>query len=109
MKRYRISVPDEDTVVHRFFEAQNNISFSLRMVIRNFVARYGEVDATCVDLQNDVSRSESKSNTQEVSVSPKPEVRQPVVASADYSMPQIKTPSSVPMDNDGFVDPNDLL
>ncbi len=110
VKRYRISVPEEDKVFSRFAEAQNNFSFSMRAVVKAFVAKYGYVDATCIDTTTQTTPSRA----------PVPEAHspaQPVThATPSYSAPPRVSPvvpsapqTSVKADSDGFVDPSDLL
>ena len=48
--RHRFTVPTVDTVVNEWIENQNNLGFSLRVLIRAFVRQYGvNVDATCIE------------------------------------------------------------
>lgn len=48
--RYRFSVPLGDNVVNDWVDAQSNLSFSLRLLIRAFVRSYGMQDVTCLEL-----------------------------------------------------------
>lgn len=45
--RYRIAVPEADTLVHEWMKAQLNASMSLRMLIKDDVIRNGCTDVTC--------------------------------------------------------------
>jgi len=110
VKRYRISAPEEDKVFSRFAEAQNNFSFSMRAVVKAFVAKYGYVDATCIDTTAQATTPRA----------PVPEVQssaQPATPPAPFrsAPPRVQpvSPSapqtSVKTDSDGFVDPSDLL
>ena len=46
-KRFRISIPLEDTSVIEWLEKQANISFSLRVLIKEAIAQDGYIDVTC--------------------------------------------------------------
>ena len=46
-KRFRISIPLEDTSVIEWLEKQGNISFSLRTLIKKAIAQDGCIDVTC--------------------------------------------------------------
>ena len=48
VNRYRLSVPADDEVVNEFMSRQHNSSFSVRLLIKMFVQKYGLVDATCI-------------------------------------------------------------
>ena len=48
--RYRFTVPAADSVVNDWIDKQSNIGFSLRTIIRAFVATYGYQDATCLQI-----------------------------------------------------------
>lgn len=54
--RYRFTVPRNDDVVNEWMRSQANPGFSLRVLIKNFVRTYGNVDATCVELGSAVKR-----------------------------------------------------
>lgn len=110
VKRYRISVPEEDKVFSRFAEAQNNFSFSMRAVVKAFVAKYGYVDATCIDTTTQTTTPRA----------PVPEVQLPAQPAASPAPSRSVSPrvqpvspsvsqTSVKTDSDGFVDPSDLL
>lgn len=47
LKRVRISIPIADTPVLTWLSVQQNISFSIRALIKDAIARQGYVDATC--------------------------------------------------------------
>ena len=46
-KRYRFTVPLADESVLEWCENQANLSFSLRMLVREYIAKHGMTDATC--------------------------------------------------------------
>lgn len=50
-KRYRFSVPNADESVTEWIEAQSNLSFSIRVLIRDFIRVHGKVDATCAPVE----------------------------------------------------------
>lgn len=47
LKRYRFSVPKNDDPVIHWLSVQANVSYSLRTLIRDSIARQGYVDITC--------------------------------------------------------------
>lgn len=47
LKRVRISIPKADTPVLTWLAVQQNISFSVRALIKDAIARQGYVDVTC--------------------------------------------------------------
>lgn len=49
-RQVRFRVPASDEVVLDWLEAQDNVSFSLRNMIRSFALTYGMQDATCLPL-----------------------------------------------------------
>lgn len=54
--RHRFTVPAGDTSVRTWIEAQSNLGFSLRILIKAFIRDYGIQDATCLELGIPVSR-----------------------------------------------------
>lgn len=46
-KRYRFSVPNEDESTQRWLDAQQNLSLSLRQIVRRQIEREGYVDVAC--------------------------------------------------------------
>lgn len=54
--RHRFTVPANDTVVNEWIEAQSNLGFSLRVLIKAFVRDQGVIDATCLALGQPVKR-----------------------------------------------------
>lgn len=55
-KRYRFSVPIEDTSVIKWLEVQQNIGYSLRSLIREDIQRNGYTDATCHEVEQGPKR-----------------------------------------------------
>lgn len=47
-KRYRFSVPKADVSVTEWINAQANLSFSLRQLIKEHIVQHGVVDVTCM-------------------------------------------------------------
>ena len=54
--RHRFTVPVGDTSVRTWIEAQSNLGFSLRILIKAFIRDYGIQDATCLELGIPVNR-----------------------------------------------------
>ena len=48
--RYRFTVPTADTSVLQWLDAQSNISFSIRVLIKAFIRDYGMQAATCLEV-----------------------------------------------------------
>lgn len=46
-KRYRFSVPNEDESTQRWLDAQQNLSLSLRLIVRKQIEREGYIDVAC--------------------------------------------------------------
>ncbi|MCL2386890.1 MAG: hypothetical protein FWC89_04980 [Defluviitaleaceae bacterium] len=46
-KRFRISIPTADTAVLEWLKNQTNVSFSLRVLIKDAIAQDGYMDVTC--------------------------------------------------------------
>lgn len=46
-RRFRISVPEKDEDVIAWFEEQEEISASIRVLVKNFVKKEGVVDVMC--------------------------------------------------------------
>lgn len=46
--RYRVTVPLKDADVINWMAEQSSVSFSIRLLIRAFIAKYGISDVTCV-------------------------------------------------------------
>ncbi len=65
-KRYRFSVPAADTTVIEWIEAQDNVAFSLRTMIRAFVRQYGIKDATCLEFGESVKKRGRKPNSAKI-------------------------------------------
>lgn len=46
-KRFRITVPAEDVSVLEWITVQQNVSYSIRQLIRDYIQKEGMTDATC--------------------------------------------------------------
>lgn len=55
-KRYRLTVPEEDTSVIAWMEAQDNASASLRQLIREDIIKNGCTDVTCREVEQGPKR-----------------------------------------------------
>ena len=54
--RYRFSVPLADEKVNKWIEAQNNLGFSLRTLIKAAISNWGNQDVTCIELGSEVKK-----------------------------------------------------
>lgn len=64
--RHRFTVPAEDTLVNQWIEAQSNLGFSLRVLIKAFVRDQGIKDATCLELGQAVKKRGRPTNQQKL-------------------------------------------
>lgn len=86
--RYRLSVPEADVLVNNWIAEQNNLSFSLRLVIKDAIRRYGMIDITCSDSAEVVPPLENN-----IPVSSQLPVNEPIVS--DSSVPKQNPVESV--------------
>lgn len=111
-KRYRFTVPLADESVLEWCENQANLSFSLRMLVREYIAKHGMTDATCGEVIQAPRRGRPpKEDTEstEITVS---DTNVPVKEEAYTEAKPVIQPTvspSVNTDEDGFVDPSDLF
>lgn len=70
--RYRVTVPLRDADVINWMAEQSNVSFSIRTLIKAFVAKYGMTDVTCLPASagldmditgNDVQQAQANTQT----------------------------------------------
>ncbi len=64
--RHRFTVPAEDTLVNQWIEAQSNLGFSLRVLIKAFIRDQGIKDATCLELGQAVKKRGRPTNQQKL-------------------------------------------
>lgn len=55
-KRYRLTVPQQDTSVQDWLDAQLNISASIRQLIRDDIIKNGYTDVTCRQVEQGAKR-----------------------------------------------------
>lgn len=103
VSRYRLSVPEADAAVNAWIEKQDNLSVSLRYVIKEAIRNHGMTDVMCMDLPGDTGMImqcepvavETSAPVQEAPVQVQPQVHVPVEASKPEPMqqtaPQINT------------------
>lgn len=51
--RYHFSAPASDVQIAEWIEAQHNFSSSIRLVIKDYIAKHGMIDATCLPMMTD--------------------------------------------------------
>lgn len=106
-ERFRFTVPGKDVETLAWINEQSNLSYSLRSLIRQSVARDGIVDITCKPITPGVSpgrpRSQPKSAVQDEV--PHTQVATNPVLSQSPQQPQAASKPQVQADDDGFVDP----
>ncbi len=63
--RYHFSAPAADTQISEWAEHQHNLSISIRLVLKDFIARHGLIDVSCLPimpLTNDCPPTISKTS-----------------------------------------------
>lgn len=50
-RRITFIVPKEDKSIHKWLEKQINMTFSLRMLIRDTIEKYGYIDYACKNIE----------------------------------------------------------
>lgn len=95
--RYHFSAPESDTQLAEWVETQHSFSVSLRVVIKDFIARHGMIDATCLAMSFDDDTSQGNQsaivtgNTATDIVTEKPVITEPdvtVVETKDKTSPE---------------------
>lgn len=56
MIRQRISIPESDISVLEWINNQSNVSFSIRMMIKEYIEKYGYSDITCRKVDKQLKR-----------------------------------------------------
>lgn len=112
-KRFRISVPEADTSVLEWIGKQQNLSYSIRQLIRDYIEREGYTDATCAAVQQLPRRGRPPKDASERD-------EELAIAGANLRTPAVTTPAETPVvhptvaqpqrstvvrDADGFTDP----
>lgn len=96
-KRFRLTIPAADVSVLQWMKAQQNVSYSIRQLIRDAIRRNGYVDVTCSEVEQLPKRGRPiKEDEEEIETSKKSPQTQPVQTP--------KTPTKT--DEDGFIDPS---
>lgn len=49
--RYRLNVPENDVSVVKWIQEQNNVSISIRQIIREYIAKNGYGDTLCTPIK----------------------------------------------------------
>lgn len=91
--RYHFSAPVSDTQIPEWIEKQHNFSTSIRIVLKDFIARHGMIDASCLGLSfdnADMTSSETRTTVQQPAAAP---VSEPVITPAVTA----PTPVAVPV------------
>ena len=130
-KRFRISVPTDDISVIEWLRRQENISFSLRVLIKDSIAQHGYMDVTCLadpsmgkprgpgrppgNSASNVASYQGYSEPEPLSQSALPQQypQAPLQQPAQLLPQQTQAPAQRPPNNaasdDGFFDPEALL
>lgn len=85
--RYHFTAPASDTQIAEWVANQHNFSVSMRMVLKDYIARHGMTDASCLPLQfaSDVVPI-SNANSTVVNES----IDEPVISVKNESEPEVK-------------------
>lgn len=96
--RYHFSAPVSDTQIPEWIEKQHNFSTSIRIVLKDFIARHGMIDASCLGLSfdnADMTSSESRTTVQQPAA--EPVIAPAVTAPAPVAVPVAEAvPEKVP-------------
>lgn len=109
-KRYRFTVPLADESVLEWCENQANLSFSLRTLVREYIAKHGMTDATCGEVVQAPRRGRPPKEDTESIETVISDTNVPVKEEVHVeAKPVVQQTPSVNTDEDGFVDPSDLF
>lgn len=90
--RYHFTAPVSDTQLAEWAEKQHNFSVSVRIVLKDFIARHGMIDASCLALSfdnKDTVLSEVHTAVQQPVAEPSPEpVTTPVAETVTEKVPE---------------------
>ena len=105
-KRFRLTIPAADGSVLKWMGAQQNVSYSIRQLIRDAIRRDGYVDVTCSEVQQLPRRGRPPKEDEEGSMTES----EYIVTEARQTSPRHESPvEKMPTDDrdeDGFVDPS---
>lgn len=130
--RLQTTIPDKDNDVIEWLKIQENVSYSLRTVIRQSIARDGMIDITCKPIANpgvfagrprkqedipvQIKDEEKMSDTVKMQSTDKEldnrnNQNQEIESSVenDISFPVREEKTVIKTDSDGFVDPSQFL
>ena len=118
-QRFRISVPETDKEVLAWIDAQSNLSFSLRLLMREAMRLSGEQDISCTQFtfRNPPGRPRKKLS-QPAQSEPVEQIVQPVIQQAPQPVAEKKTlgPAhpernhpNIPFADEGSVTEDDML
>lgn len=111
-KRYRFTVPLADESVLEWCENQANLSFSLRTLVREYIAKHGMTDATCGEVVQAPRRGRPPKEDTESIETVISDTNVPVKEEVHMEAKPVTQPTVLPSvntDEDGFVDPSDLF
>jgi AT hook motif. len=132
MERFRVSVPSNDATVLEWIENQANLSYSFRVLVREYVREYGMTDATCMEVVpggrkrgrprkdlTDVIASakeaeidDSVEETEDVSATtetPATEIKKTKETTKSAKTETTTTAPAVSVSDDDFVDPDEFF
>lgn len=104
-KRFRLTIPAADVSVLQWMEAQQNVSYSIRQLIRDAIRRNGYTDITCSEVEQLPKRGRPAKEDEE-------ETETPVKAPETVRTPEPAQSAPAKADNrdeDGFVDPSQFF
>lgn len=104
--RYHFTAPASDTQIAEWVNNQHNFSTSMRIVIKDYIARHGMTDASCLPLSFSVEPIENNSIEEPMVATTKKEVSNEVAEPVDTpeqvvakANPQTEKPAVKEKDN----------
>lgn len=92
--RYRVTVPLQDADVINWMAEQSNPSFSVRLIIRAVIAKYGITDVTCLPVSTgldlDIAHSEAPATGRGIRKTPKTSVSLTDIREGNVVLPQTR-------------------
>lgn len=88
--RYRVTVPLRDADVINWMAEQSNVSFSIRMLIKAFVSKYGITDVTCLPASAGLDMDITGVESQPVQGNTQPGNRKTSVSLSEIKQGQVK-------------------
>ena len=106
-QRYHFSVPISDIQVHEWIRCQNNYSMSLRIVIKDYIAKHGMIDSSCLPMSINDKAVEETIRRMESEQAVKPKAVEKVIRQEPAEIRQTENVISMPVQPSAPM--NDML